>query len=124
MNNERLYRTVLAEEVGHYRTTIGDITPRRYMYYRDRIYIDKQELLALKWATNFLIPTDALLDAIRSKDILTMDEFIDDFYITHEFMMHKLEFMSKKQGMWSLGDDRYLYLYNLPSVHIFNSISQ
>jgi len=30
-NNERLYRTVLAEEIGHFKTTIGDITPRKFM---------------------------------------------------------------------------------------------
>lgn len=34
--NERLYRTVLTEEIGHYRTTIGDITLRKYMCYADR----------------------------------------------------------------------------------------
>lgn len=30
-NNERLYRTVLAEEIGHFKTTIGDITPRKFI---------------------------------------------------------------------------------------------
>jgi len=51
-NNERLYRTILAEEIGHFKTTIGDITPIREMTYNRKIEIDKKELLALRWATD------------------------------------------------------------------------
>ncbi len=46
--------------------TIGDITPRKYMCYRDRLAIDKQEQLALKWACDFLIPTGILLDHLKN----------------------------------------------------------
>ena len=51
--DERLYRTILAEEIRHYMTTIGDYTPRRELTYSERIDIDKKELLALIWATIF-----------------------------------------------------------------------
>ncbi|WP_202708812.1 peptidase [Sporosalibacterium faouarense] len=65
-NNERLCRTVLAEEIGHYRTTIGDITPRKYMSYRDKINVDKKELLDLRWVADFIIPTDQLLSFMKA----------------------------------------------------------
>ncbi len=30
---ESLYRTILAEEIGHYFTTIGDCTPKKHLCY-------------------------------------------------------------------------------------------
>lgn len=118
-NDERLYRTVVAEEVGHYKTTIGDATPRKYMCYRDRLEIDKKELMALKWATEFLIPTDMFLYAIKARTIHTQRDMIDHFYVTEKFFLHKLEFMAKQKPMWEIDEKRCLYLLNLPSVFIY-----
>ena len=117
-NDEKLYRTVLAEEIGHYRTTIGDITPRKYMCYSKRIQIDKKELLALKWATDFLIPTDMLLEKIKKETILNIHDLMDYFQVTKAFFMQKLEFMAKQQPVWDIDQKRSLYL-NLPSVFIY-----
>ncbi|AOT68374.1 ImmA/IrrE family metallo-endopeptidase [Geosporobacter ferrireducens] len=117
-NDERLYRIVLAEEIGHYRTTIGDITPRKYMCYRDRLLVDKKELQALRWATDLLIPTDTLLKIIREKTASTVQELIDYFFVTYDFFMHKLDFMAKQKDMWDIDEERVLCLYNLPSVFI------
>ena len=72
--NERLDRCVLAEEIGRYHTSIGDITPRKYMCYRDRLSMDRQELQAMRWATDFLIPTKLLLDTIRTNKTVTLPE--------------------------------------------------
>jgi hypothetical protein len=55
--NEKLYRAILTEEIGHYITTVGDITPTYHMIYQDKLIIDKKELAAIKWAIDFLIPT-------------------------------------------------------------------
>ncbi|WHH58257.1 ImmA/IrrE family metallo-endopeptidase [Petroclostridium sp. X23] len=121
-NNERLYRTVLAEEIGHYRTTIGDITPRKYMCYQDRIEIDKKELLALKWATDFLIPTSKVLDVLRDKLATSFSQLADYFLVTQDFLLQKFKFMARKNPIWDIDDIRYLYLYNLPSIHIFEKI--
>lgn len=121
-NNERLYRAVLAEEIGHYRTTIGDITPRKYMCYSERIELDKKELAALKWATDFLVPTDKLIDTIKNKVALTFEELLDHFYVTEEFLMLKFKFMAKKKIVWELDDKRYLCLHSLPTVSIFAKV--
>ncbi|CAH2213193.1 ImmA/IrrE family metallo-endopeptidase [Tepidibacter aestuarii] len=118
-NDERLYRIVLAEEIGHYKTTIGDITPRKYMCYSKRLELDKMELLALKWATDFLVPTDKLIEVIESTVAVTFDELVDYFYVTEEFMMQKFKFMAKQKITWELDDKRCLCLHNFPTISIF-----
>lgn len=119
-NNERLYRTVLAEEIGHYRTTIGDLTPRKYMCYRDRIHIDKYELMALKWATNFLVPTEELLEVIKNSVSTSLNELADYFFVTKEFIDTKFKFMAKMKPIWELSDTKLLYLYKYPSIFVYD----
>lgn len=118
-NEEKLLRSVLAEEIGHYRTTIGDLTPRKYMCYSKRIEIDKKELLALKWATDFLIPTEMLLQKIKNETTLNIHDLIDYFHVTKEFFMQKLEFLAKQCPVWDIDTKRSLYL-NLPSVFLYD----
>ncbi|KDR95944.1 protein of unknown function [Peptoclostridium litorale DSM 5388] len=120
--DHRLYRTVLAEEIGHYRTTIGDITPRKYMCYSERLIINKKELLALKWAVNFLISTQDLLDIIKDKSVLSISEMADYFFVTEKFIYQKFEFMSKERLTWDIDSKRSLILSNLPSLFIYEKI--
>lgn len=122
IGDERLYRCVLAEEIGHYRTTIGDITPRKYMCYNDRLKVDKMELLALRWATDFMIPTENLLDLLRGQKPSSVEMLTDEFKVTSPFLMQKLEFMSKQNCIWDLDGKRSLYLGSFPSVHIHERI--
>jgi Zn-dependent peptidase ImmA (M78 family) len=121
-SDERLDRCVLAEEIGHYHTSIGNITPRKHMCYRDRLTKDRQELQAIKWAIDFLIPTRLLLDVIVENKAVSLQELADYFMVTQDFLMQKLEFMSKKNGIWDLDGKTALYLYNFPSVYIYEKI--
>ncbi len=121
-NNECLYRCVLAEEIGHYRMTIGDITPRKYMCYRDRLTMDKQEQEAIRWAINFVIPTTELIDLLKRTKHPDIKDLEDYFFVTHEFLMQKFYFMSKQNCIWDIDGKRSLYLYRYPSVHIFEKI--
>ncbi|TCO79089.1 ImmA/IrrE family metallo-endopeptidase [Marinisporobacter balticus] len=118
-NNERLYRTILAEEIGHFMTTVGDITPRRYLRYSEQIEIDKKELVALRWAVDFLLPTQMVLEVLRDRKACTVDELVDYFYVTKDFLMKKFEFMAKEKPIWKIDGKRCLYLYKLPSVFIY-----
>lgn len=120
--DERLYRTILAEEMGHYKTAVGDYTPKRKMIYSERIAIDKKELLALRWATNFLLPTELLLKAIKDRLVGTVDEILDYFYVTQEFFVHKLRFMAKEKIKWQIDEKKYLVLTSLPSLYIYEEI--
>ncbi len=118
----KLDRCVLAEEIGHYRTNIGDITPRKYMCYRDRLTVDKQEMLALRWATDFLVPTEMLLEALKNNLVTSLSDLSEYFMVTQDFLLQKLEFMSKQNGIWDLDGKRSLYLYGFPSVYIHEKI--
>ncbi len=121
-DNERLYRCVLAEELGHHMMTIGDMTPRKFMCYRDRLYLDKQERMAMKWATDFLLPTDKVLEAFRRNLADSIPEMAELFCVTEEFFLHKMDFMSKRNSIWPLDGNRSLYLYDFPSVWVYEKI--
>lgn len=120
-NLESLYRTVLAEEVGHYRTTIGDITPRKYMCLSDRIEVDKKELLALKWACDFLVPTDILVEIIKNRTDINMEILAEHFMITEKLLLSKFGFMAKIKPVWKIDETRSLCLFNLPSIFVFDT---
>jgi len=117
-HHERLYRTVLSEELGHYKTSVGDLTPSRLMSYHNKIMVNKKELLALKWATEFLIPTGGLLDLLQRELVTSLEELSSYYQVTEKFMLMKFEFMAKVKPVWRLEEDRYLNLYKLPSVFI------
>ncbi len=76
----------------------------------------------MRWATGFLIPTRLLLDAISNNRTISLPELADRFMVTHEFLMQKLKFMSKQNGVWDLDCKTALYLYNFPSVYIYEKI--
>jgi Zn-dependent peptidase ImmA (M78 family) len=119
-DNDRVYRCVLAEEIGHYRMTIGDTTPRKFMCYRDRLALDKQELLALRWAVDFLIPSKTILEAMEKQSLHSICDLENYFMVTREFLMQKLEFMSKENPLWRIDNRRSMCLYHLPSIFIFD----
>lgn len=62
--NRAHFRTVLAEELGHHFTTVGDQFPKTFFHYADRLMISKEEYKALKWAAEFLIPMDKLFEVV------------------------------------------------------------
>ena len=55
-NNGTLMRCVLAEEPGHHFTSAGDLVPRQFLHYRERLTIGRAEYRALRWAASFLMP--------------------------------------------------------------------
>lgn len=60
-------RCVMAEELGHHFTSVGNCIPdREFYHYSARVVISKVEYKAIRWAANYLIPEDDLLDVIKS----------------------------------------------------------
>lgn len=81
ITDERLLRCVLAEEIGHHYTGTGN-----YMigYHNStRIWLDKCEYLAMKWAVNYLVPEDKFILRVGR---YTLEELADVFYVTHDFI--------------------------------------
>ena len=76
--------SILAEEIGHHETTVGDILDQR------KIDNQKQELKARKWAYNKLAPFEAVLDAAAA-GCRRVYEFAEYFGVDEQFMVDCLK---------------------------------
>lgn len=90
ISNTSYARCVLAEELGHHFTTVGSCIPKMYFSYADRAIIDKAEYKAMKWACNYLIPENELLDALRD-GLYELWELAEYFTVTDEFMQFRIK---------------------------------
>lgn len=93
---------VLAEELGHYYTTVGNILDQSSVSNR------KQELRARMWAYNRLI---GLLGIIKSyehgcRNLYDMAEYLE---VTEEFLKDALERYRQKYGMYTVVDNYVIY---------------
>lgn len=83
------FRCVLAEELGHHFTTVGDTLPRQFYHYRDRLSVSKAEYRALRWAAEYLMPEDKLREAIRSGCVETWS-IADRFNVTEDMVRFRV----------------------------------
>lgn len=83
---------ILAEEVGHYETTVGDILNQRIAENR------KQELQARMYAYNKLIGLQGIIDCYEHgcKNIHEMAEYLE---VTERFVSDALDAYEKKYGL-------------------------
>lgn len=93
---------VLAEELGHHYTTVGNILDQSSVSNR------KQELRARMWAYNKLI---GLMGIIKSyehgcQSYHEMAEYLD---VTEEFLKDALERYRQKYGMYTVVDNYIIY---------------
>jgi len=61
-----------------------------------------------------------LLETISNTATLSLHNIADYFYVTDKFLMQKLKFLSKQKPIWKLDENKYLCLYMLHSVYIYN----
>jgi len=120
--SESLFRTVLAEEIGHYFTTIGDCTPKKHLCYSNRIRIETYEERALKWAAHFLVPTHMLLSSLKETCNQSIDALSSLFLVTKELLHAKFRFLSLERILWQIDQTQYLNLSHLPSIYVFSSM--
>lgn len=99
-SNEMLHRIILAEELGHYFTSIGNNTPVKYVKKKDQLKIDICEEKAMRWSLNYLIPTQALVDYIYTHDYITLDDCCKHFDVPIDFMTRKFESMTLEGVSW------------------------
>lgn len=116
-NNIRMTE-VLAEELGHYFTSMGNnIKPKNYF---DKISIDKCEAKALRWACNFLVPKNELIYELR-KSPSTLDELADGLSVSKDILMQSLYYLSLNNEYLQIDDSRYLVLTNYPTIYTFDN---
>lgn len=121
--SERLYRSVLAEELGHHFTGWGDTAPRRAMSYRDRTRHERAERAALRWAADTLMPTSPFTAALGRLCPLTLPATAEAFAVEEYLVMVKLEAMAAIRHFWALPGGRMLSLAALPDVHLYDAFS-
>ena len=108
---------VLAEELGHHFTSMGDnIEPKNYF---DKVNIDKCEAKALRWACNFLVPKDELIDELRKKPT-SIDELADGLSVSRDILMQSFYYLSLNNEYLQIEDDRYLVLSSYPTLYMFD----
>ncbi len=104
---------VLAEELGHYHTSAGDILSLTDLKNR------KQELKARHWAYDKQVGLLGIIRAYESrcKNKTEMAEFLG---VTEEFLEDALEYYGNKYGI-SVSLDNYI-IYFEPNLYILNMI--
>ncbi len=116
ISNRKLFTCVLAEELGHHFTTVGDTTAEYYSY-ADKLIVNKKETQALKWATELLLPINEIKQAVNNK-ITKFHELAEFLQVTDQFLLARLEFISRQSSYIKLNDSRQLVLTNLPNIYI------
>ncbi|MEA4972952.1 MAG: ImmA/IrrE family metallo-endopeptidase [Candidatus Metalachnospira sp.] len=82
---------ILAEELGHYNTSVGDIVDQKNSNNQ------KQEKIARKWAVNKLIKIEKLIDAVKHgcDSLFEIADFLD---VTEEFLIESIDIFRQKYG--------------------------
>src|SRR5690625_2359684 len=75
---------VLAEELGHYHTSVGDILDQSKLTNR------KQEILARSWAYKKLIPLEKIIKAFN-ENIRSKHELAEYLNVTEAFLLDALK---------------------------------
>lgn len=117
-----MHQSVLAEELGHYFTTIGNNTPYKYSSYSSKMRVEKYELYAHRWAADYLIPTVEVLAYARAKAFSSYKDLAELFQVTELLAKTKLEHMALIKPYWDLGNSSDMVLTNLPSIYLYTKI--
>lgn len=88
INDRCMYLSILAEELGHHFTTLGDLTIKSNNY-SEKLQKNKKENIAKSWAANFLISDEEFVQALYHC-ISTPCDICDFFNITDEILSYKI----------------------------------
>ncbi len=111
---------VLAEELGHYFTTVGT-SVGNIKTYSDKLELNRVENKADKWATNFLITDEEIINLIN-KNITDINEMAEVLSVPYEIVLKKLKNLSITKQYLYLGNGKYLMLTNFPNLIIYQDI--
>lgn len=93
---------VLAEELGHYHTTVGDIIcPSTVL---DR----KQEIRARVWAYNKLIGLNGIINSYKHR-CYSLSDTADYLDVTEEFLLEAIQYYKGKYGIYATIDNYVIY---------------
>lgn len=93
---------VLAEELGHYHTTVGDIIDQ------DNVSNRKQERTARIWAYNKLIGLHGIIEAHKHK-CTSKHDVIEYLGVTEDFFDEAIKTYSEKYGVYKQIDNYIIF---------------
>ncbi|WP_040194804.1 ImmA/IrrE family metallo-endopeptidase [Clostridium culturomicium] len=102
LKTDREKRCVLAEEIGHYFKTIGNIIDTR------KVENMKQEIIARNWAYEKLCPLSSIVQAY-DKGISGRFELAEHLNVTEEFLLEAVEHYKAKYGTCYEVDKHLIY---------------
>ena len=83
---------ILAEELGHYETTVGDITDL------DNLHNSKLEQVARRWGFEKIVSFDHLIECYEL-GLMTVEEICDHLEITSQYLQEALEVYNQRYGI-------------------------
>ncbi len=113
----KLHTNVLAHELGHYFTTIGNSI--NSTDYAQKILNNKCENKADRWACEFLISEDELVDAFNN-NITSLHEIAEYLDVSIEIVLKRLEYLSLQKRTLRISDTKHLMLTNLPNIYFYD----
>ncbi|WP_309121005.1 ImmA/IrrE family metallo-endopeptidase [Paenibacillus sp.] len=105
---------ILAEELGHHHTTVGDILDQTKVTNR------KQERRARSWAYDKLVPLSAIIEAHKA-GVKSRHEFAERLQITEEFLAAAIEWYQEKYGLFIRYQGSTIYFEPLVVLELFES---
>ncbi|MDF2984738.1 MAG: hypothetical protein K0R50_248 [Eubacterium sp.] len=105
---------VIAEELGHYHTSCGDLLSQD----TNKTVIDQQECRARRWAFEKLIPLDKFIEAytISIKNRYELSQFLD---VTEEFLDECINYYTSKYGTYKIIGKYIIYFEPLGIFRMF-----
>lgn len=104
---------ILAEELGHYHTTVGNILDQRKLTHR------KQEKRARQWAYERLVPLSKIVQAHKLR-IPNRYEFAEFLGVTEEFFTASLKRYREKYGLFTEFDGYTICFEPLGVIEMFD----
>lgn len=95
---------VLAEELGHYHTSCGNILDQKELSNR------KQEHRARAWGYEKVVSLDRIVDAYKAR-CSTKEDLLEYLGVTDEYLMESIEYYKRKYGLFYRLDDKYLVTF-------------
>jgi len=104
---------VLAEEMGHYHTSSGNILDQT------KVGNLKQEKRARNWAYEKLIPLQSLVEASK-EGVRNQYELAEFLEITEEFLEHAIDHYKEKYGLYVEWTSYLIYFDPLGVLELFD----
>lgn len=111
-----LHLNILAHELGHYFTSFGNsIAETNYI---EKVLNNKCENKADRWACEFLIREDELIDALN-KNINCIHDLAEYLDVDVEILLKRLEYLALQKPTLRISDTKQLILTNLPNIYLY-----